>query len=209
MINTLSVKTLPYTIQETKTLLLQIIEWQFLACDMGEDNPACDLTWLEEEEPVTPVTDSWAQGSVPIMLRPLSASSKLSVQSDRESELSSIAEERRKPATGNNPQQANPQQVNTATGKTTAIGKNSKGGNTATGKKPVTGKKGKYCNRQKLQRAKYCNRKNLQQAIIHSRKKTATGKTIAIGKNSKGENAATGKNCKGVKSTATGKTHNS
>ncbi|KAJ7358683.1 hypothetical protein OS493_022118 [Desmophyllum pertusum] len=88
-------QTLPYTIQETKTLLLQIIEWQFLACDMGEDNPACDLTWLEEEEPVTPVTDSWAQGSVPIMLRPSSASSKLSVQSDRESELSSITEERR------------------------------------------------------------------------------------------------------------------
>ncbi|KAJ7358674.1 hypothetical protein OS493_022107 [Desmophyllum pertusum] len=87
-------QTLPYTIQETKTLLLQIIEWQFLACDMGEDNPACDLTWLEEEEPVTPVTDSWAQGSVPIMLRPSSASSTSSVQSDRESELSSITEER-------------------------------------------------------------------------------------------------------------------
>lgn len=87
-------QTLPYTIQETKNLLLQIIEWQFLACDMGENNPACDSTWLEEEEPVTAVTDSWAQGSVPIMLRPSSASSTSSVQSDRESELSSVVEER-------------------------------------------------------------------------------------------------------------------
>lgn len=87
-------QTLPYTIQETKNLLLQIIEWQFLACDMGENNPACDSTWLEEEEPVTAVTDSWAQGSVPIMLRPSSASSTSSVQSDHESELSSVVEER-------------------------------------------------------------------------------------------------------------------
>ncbi|XP_073251308.1 uncharacterized protein [Porites lutea] len=87
-------QTLPYTIQETKNLLLQIIEWQFLACDTGENNPACDSTWLEEEEPVTAVTDSWAQGSVPIMLRPSSASSTSSVQSDRESELSSVVEDR-------------------------------------------------------------------------------------------------------------------
>lgn len=87
-------QTLPYTIQETKNLLLQIIEWQFLACDTGENNPACDSTWLEEEEPVTAVTDSWAQGSVPIILRPSSASSTSSVQSDRESELSSVVEER-------------------------------------------------------------------------------------------------------------------
>lgn len=87
-------QTLPYTIQETKNLLLQIIEWQFLACDMGENNPACDATWLEEDEPITPVTDSWAQGSVPIILRPSSASSTSSVQSNRESELSSVTEER-------------------------------------------------------------------------------------------------------------------
>lgn len=87
-------QTLPYTIQESKNLLLQIIEWQFLACDGGENNPACDATWLEEDEPVTPLTDSWAQGSVPIMLWPSSASSVSSIQSDRESELSSVAEER-------------------------------------------------------------------------------------------------------------------
>lgn len=87
-------QTLPYTIQETKSLLLQLIEWQFLACDVGEDNPACDSTWLEEDEPVTPVTDSWAQGSVPIMLRPSSASSESSVQSGHESEMSSVVEER-------------------------------------------------------------------------------------------------------------------
>ncbi|XP_068736328.1 uncharacterized protein [Montipora capricornis] len=87
-------QTLPYTIQETKDLLLQIIEWQFLACDLGEENPAMDSTWLEEDEPVTPVTDSWAQGSVPLLLRPSSSSSTTSLQSDQEAEMPSVIEER-------------------------------------------------------------------------------------------------------------------
>ena len=54
-------------------------------------NNICLESYLE---PVTPITDSWAQGSVPILLRPSSASSTSSVLSDQESELSSIAEER-------------------------------------------------------------------------------------------------------------------
>lgn len=87
-------QTLPYTIQATKDLLLQIIEWQFLACDLGEENPSCDSTWLQEDEPVTPVTDSWAQGSVPFVPRPSSSSSSTSLKSDRESEMSSVIEER-------------------------------------------------------------------------------------------------------------------
>lgn len=87
-------QTLPYTIQATKDLLLQIIEWQFLACDLGEENPSCDSTWLQEDEPVTPVTDSWAQGSVPFLPRPSSSSSSTSLKSDRESEMSSVVEER-------------------------------------------------------------------------------------------------------------------
>ncbi|XP_067047787.1 uncharacterized protein C2orf81 homolog isoform X2 [Acropora muricata] len=87
-------QTLPYTIQATKDLLLQIIEWQFLACDLGEENPSCDSTWLQEDEPVTPVTDSWAQGSVPFLPRPSSSSSSTSLKSDRESEMSSVIEER-------------------------------------------------------------------------------------------------------------------
>lgn len=87
-------QTLPYTIQATKDLLLQIIEWQFLACDLGEENPSCDSTWLQEDEPVTPVTDSWAQGSVPFLPRPSSSSSSSSLKSDRESEMSSVIEER-------------------------------------------------------------------------------------------------------------------
>lgn len=87
-------QTLPYTIQATKDLLLQIIEWQFLACDLGEENPSCDSTWLQEDEPVTPVTDSWAQGSVPFVPRPSSSSSSTSLKSDRESEMSSVVEER-------------------------------------------------------------------------------------------------------------------
>lgn len=87
-------QTLPYTVQATKDLLLQIIEWQFLACDLGEENPSCDSTWLQEDEPVTPVTDSWAQGSVPFVPRPSSSSSSTSLKSDRESEMSSVVEER-------------------------------------------------------------------------------------------------------------------
>lgn len=45
-------------------------------------------------EPVTPVTDSWAQGSVPFLPRPSSSSSSTSLKSDRESEMSSVIEER-------------------------------------------------------------------------------------------------------------------
>ncbi|XP_032232322.1 uncharacterized protein C2orf81 isoform X1 [Nematostella vectensis] len=87
-------QTLPYTVQEARDLLLQMIEWQFLACDGGENNPAIDATWLEEDEPIAPITDSWAQGSVPVLLRSSSAGSS-SVMSDASTDSSCLVEEER------------------------------------------------------------------------------------------------------------------
>ncbi|XP_025050272.1 uncharacterized protein C2orf81 homolog [Alligator sinensis] len=51
--------------------MLQIAEWRFLARDEGEAGLAEDATWQEDEEPVACITDSWAQGSVPIVRRSL------------------------------------------------------------------------------------------------------------------------------------------
>lgn len=66
-----------------------------ILCSINILHNVLNETCLESHpEPVTPITDSWAQGSVPIFLRPSSASSTSSIQSDHESELSSIAEER-------------------------------------------------------------------------------------------------------------------
>jgi len=66
-------RLVPYTVQTARDLIIQTIEWEFLACDSGEENPAVDSTWLEEEEPCAPITDSWAQGSVPVQIeRPIS-----------------------------------------------------------------------------------------------------------------------------------------
>ncbi|XP_028416770.1 uncharacterized protein C2orf81 homolog isoform X2 [Dendronephthya gigantea] len=66
----------PYSVHAAKDLLLQIIESRFLEHDLGEVSPANDVTWLEDEEPIPCVTDSWSQGSVPVQRcqsRPLSA----------------------------------------------------------------------------------------------------------------------------------------
>ncbi|XP_063165964.1 uncharacterized protein C2orf81 homolog isoform X2 [Candoia aspera] len=47
--------------------MLQIIEWRFLGRDEGESDVPADPTWQEDEEPVACITDSWAQGSVPVL----------------------------------------------------------------------------------------------------------------------------------------------
>ncbi|XP_072434877.1 uncharacterized protein C2orf81 homolog isoform X2 [Chiloscyllium punctatum] len=57
---------LPFTISQAKDAILQIIEWQFLMYDPGERNVALDPNWQEDDEPVAYLTDSWAQGSVPV-----------------------------------------------------------------------------------------------------------------------------------------------
>ncbi|XP_046839245.1 uncharacterized protein LOC124433510 [Xenia sp. Carnegie-2017] len=69
----------PYSVDAAKNLLLQIIEARFLKHDPGEVSPSCDDTWLEDDEPVSCDTDSWAEGLVPIhscISRPLSAQSE-------------------------------------------------------------------------------------------------------------------------------------
>ncbi|RUS72337.1 hypothetical protein EGW08_019895 [Elysia chlorotica] len=56
---------LPFTITQARDALTEIIEWQFLARDEGEEHIECDLGWAQDEEPEPAVTDCWAQGSVP------------------------------------------------------------------------------------------------------------------------------------------------
>uniref|UniRef100_UPI00398F44E5 uncharacterized protein isoform X3 n=1 Tax=Pristiophorus japonicus TaxID=55135 RepID=UPI00398F44E5 len=61
---------LPFTIAQAKDAILQIIEWRFLSSDHGESNVTQEPSWQEDEEPVAFSTDSWAQGSVPIVRLP-------------------------------------------------------------------------------------------------------------------------------------------
>ncbi|XP_062903419.1 uncharacterized protein C2orf81 homolog [Mobula hypostoma] len=61
---------LPFTITQAKDALLQIIEWQFLIHDPGESNITLTPSWQEDAEPQASVTDSWAQGSVPVLRLP-------------------------------------------------------------------------------------------------------------------------------------------
>jgi hypothetical protein len=52
--------------------MLQITEWRFLARDAGESAVAKDHTWGEDKEPLACTTDTWAQGSVPVLHAPAS-----------------------------------------------------------------------------------------------------------------------------------------
>ncbi|XP_041058416.1 uncharacterized protein C2orf81 homolog isoform X1 [Carcharodon carcharias] len=58
---------LPFTIAQAKDAILQIIEWQLLTYDSGERNIIMEPSWQEDKEPVAFITDSWAQGSVPVV----------------------------------------------------------------------------------------------------------------------------------------------
>ncbi|XP_038060143.1 uncharacterized protein LOC119731164 [Patiria miniata] len=60
----------PYTVTQARDAILQIIEWQFLARDEGEEKPEENFTWQEEDEPQPSVPDAWAQGSVPRLPQP-------------------------------------------------------------------------------------------------------------------------------------------
>ncbi|XP_030046775.1 uncharacterized protein C2orf81 homolog [Microcaecilia unicolor] len=58
---------IPYTISQAKDATIQIIEWRFLVRDTGEACVAKDDSWQEEREPMSAITDSWAQGTVPVI----------------------------------------------------------------------------------------------------------------------------------------------
>ncbi|XP_053886163.1 uncharacterized protein C2orf81 homolog [Malaclemys terrapin pileata] len=79
---------IPFTISQARDAILQIAEWRFLARDEGEATVEEDATWQEEEEPVACVTDSWAQGSVPVMRTSLTLFPK-----EREVSLDKLPEE--------------------------------------------------------------------------------------------------------------------
>uniref|UniRef100_A0A2K5DA93 Chromosome 2 open reading frame 81 n=1 Tax=Aotus nancymaae TaxID=37293 RepID=A0A2K5DA93_AOTNA len=68
----LTQQCIPFTISQAREAMLQITEWRFLARDEGESAVAEDPTWGEDEEPSACTTDSWAQGSVPILHAPTS-----------------------------------------------------------------------------------------------------------------------------------------
>ncbi|XP_054845715.1 uncharacterized protein C2orf81 homolog [Eublepharis macularius] len=56
----------PYVIAQAREALLQILEWRFLVRDEGQAEVPADPTWQEDEPPRACITDSWAQGSVPV-----------------------------------------------------------------------------------------------------------------------------------------------
>ncbi|MGH0173653.1 UNVERIFIED_CONTAM: hypothetical protein FKN15_066099 [Acipenser sinensis] len=58
---------IPFTVMQARDAMVQIVEWRFLARDKGEESVQCDPTWQEDEEPSPCGTDSWAQGSVPVV----------------------------------------------------------------------------------------------------------------------------------------------
>ncbi|XP_069060402.1 uncharacterized protein C2orf81 homolog isoform X2 [Pleurodeles waltl] len=62
-------QSIPFTISQAKEAMIKIAEWRFLVCDEGEPGITLDCTcdWKEDEEPLPCVTDSWAQGSVPVI----------------------------------------------------------------------------------------------------------------------------------------------
>uniref|UniRef100_A0A4X2LQL2 Uncharacterized protein n=1 Tax=Vombatus ursinus TaxID=29139 RepID=A0A4X2LQL2_VOMUR len=66
----LTQQCIPFTISQAREAMLQITEWRFLARDEGETDVAEDPTWGEDEEPRASTTDTWAQGSVPVLHAP-------------------------------------------------------------------------------------------------------------------------------------------
>ncbi|XP_042322888.1 uncharacterized protein C2orf81 homolog isoform X2 [Sceloporus undulatus] len=58
---------IPYVINQAREAMLQIIEWRFLVRDEGEMEVPTDPAWQEDEEPMPCITDSWAEGSVPVV----------------------------------------------------------------------------------------------------------------------------------------------
>jgi len=64
--NIVTDRVAPYAVFSAKELLLDLIEWQFLECDCGE-HVSVESAWDEDDEPAACITDSWAQGAVPVV----------------------------------------------------------------------------------------------------------------------------------------------
>ncbi|XP_075772205.1 uncharacterized protein C2orf81 homolog isoform X2 [Pelodiscus sinensis] len=91
---------IPFTISQARDAILQIAEWRFLARDEGEATVEEDATWQEEEEPVACVTDSWAQGSVPVIQTSLTLFSQEREVSLEKLPEESLSPEETQPSTG-------------------------------------------------------------------------------------------------------------
>ncbi|XP_036786510.2 uncharacterized protein C2orf81 homolog isoform X1 [Manis pentadactyla] len=76
----LTQQCIPFTVSQAREAMLQITEWRFLARDEGESSVAEDPTWGEDEEPSACATDSWAQGSVPVLHAPASVGMEETLQ---------------------------------------------------------------------------------------------------------------------------------
>lgn len=63
--NYIEKQLVPYTVSQAKDAILQIVEWQFLSRDEGEQEVETIPGWMQDEEPEPASTDCWAQGSVP------------------------------------------------------------------------------------------------------------------------------------------------
>ncbi|KAG8518734.1 putative protein C2orf81, partial [Galemys pyrenaicus] len=81
---------IPFTINQAREAMLQIIEWRFLGRDEGEFAVAEDPTWAEDEEPSACTTDAWAQGSVPVLHAPTSPGLEETFQSEDQESMDHI-----------------------------------------------------------------------------------------------------------------------
>ncbi|XP_010629866.1 uncharacterized protein C2orf81 homolog isoform X2 [Fukomys damarensis] len=86
-------KCIPFTVSQSKEAMLQIVEWRFLARDEGDAAVAEDPSWGEDEEPLACVTDTWAQGSVPVVHAPAYESLEDFEEEDEEEEEEEEEEE--------------------------------------------------------------------------------------------------------------------
>lgn len=66
---TVSSKAKPYAARRCREYLSTMVEAHFLNRDVGEPSIHEDSLWMMDEEPVRSAQDSWARGSVPVVLR--------------------------------------------------------------------------------------------------------------------------------------------
>ncbi|XP_069125384.1 uncharacterized protein [Argopecten irradians] len=91
--NYIGQQLLPFNVTMAKDAILQIIEWQFLSRDEGEQEVETDPGWMEDEEPDPAETDCWAQGSVPKALVPERPMTPVEEISEEKAEEEAVPEE--------------------------------------------------------------------------------------------------------------------
>lgn len=64
--NAIQKRVQPYAVRAARELLLELLEWHFLESDEGELD-IDTASWCEDDEPFSCITDSWAQGAIPVI----------------------------------------------------------------------------------------------------------------------------------------------